>query len=211
MPKGRRKSRRDDDDHIESEPILVTELQRRPSTYGGTLKNTSTYRDDSISGSSGDREAEAVESDTDEDDEATHPDGVRAVQAATIVWSRKALLVSYGLIFLIFFTNSLQQQIQSNLVGYVTSDFRRHSLVATTNVVSTLLAGIMKLPISKLIDIFGRAEGFLVCLACAVLGLVMMAACTNVETYAAAQVAYWVGFGEWKAPYVINVASTDLQ
>lgn len=195
LSKGRRRSRRVEDDRIESEPILVSELQRRPS-YGGTIKDHSTFEDNSVSGSDGDRDAEAGFGQADND--ATHPDGVRAVQAATIVWSKRALVVSYGLIFLIFFTNSLQQQIQSNLVGYVTSDFQRHSLVATTNVVSTLLAGIMKLPISKLIDLFGRAEGFMVCLVSAVIGLIMMAACTNVETYAAAQVFYWVGFGEWK-------------
>lgn len=41
----------------------------------------------------------------------------------------------------------------------------------------------------------------------ATLGLVMMAACRNVETYAAAQVFYWVGFNGMA--YVLDVFMAD--
>lgn len=73
-------------------------------------------------------------------------------------------------IFLIFFVNSLQQQISNNLVAYVTSAFLDHPLTATTNIVSGLVAGVIQLPVAKLMDIFGRIYGFLLMLFCVVIG-----------------------------------------
>ena len=73
-------------------------------------------------------------------------------------------------IFLIFFVNSLQQQISNNLVAYVTSAFLEHPLTATTSVVSGLVAGVIKLPVAKLMDVFGRPQGFVLMVSCAVIG-----------------------------------------
>ncbi|QIW95945.1 hypothetical protein AMS68_001463 [Peltaster fructicola] len=121
-------------------------------------------------------------------------DGIKKARATTIVWSRSALIFAYALIFLIFFVNSLQQQITNNLGNYVVSDFATQGLYPITGVVSQLVAGIIKLPVARLMDIWGRPLGYVVMLFTAVIGLIIMAACRNVETYAAGQVFYWVGF-----------------
>ncbi|KAK3706078.1 hypothetical protein LTR37_012905 [Vermiconidia calcicola] len=134
-------------------------------------------------------------------------DGVKKAQATTIVWTRKALIVAYALIFIIFFVNSFQQQISGNLLAYVTSAFLQHPLLATTNVVSQLVAGVIKLPVAKLMDIFGRPQGFVLMLSCAVIGLIMMASTGSVEEYAAAQVFYWVGMNG--LAYVLDVFIAD--
>jgi MFS family permease len=89
----------------------------------------------------------------------------------------------------------------------VTSDFQEHSLTATTGIVSSLVAGVIKLPVAKLMDIFGRLQGFVFMVTCAVIGLIMMAACNNVQTYAAAQVFYWVGMNG--IAYVLDVFIAD--
>ena len=57
-----------------------------------------------------------------------------------------------------------------------------------------IFGGVLKLPLAKVLDIFGRPQGFALTIGCLILGLVMMAACNNVHTYAAAQVFYWVGY-----------------
>jgi MFS family permease len=88
----------------------------------------------------------------------------------------------------------MQQSTTSSLTPYVTSSFYAHSLTAATSVMSSLIGGIFKLPLAKIIDIWGRPQGFVLMLCCLVVGLVMMAACQNVQTYAAAQVFYWVGY-----------------
>jgi MFS family permease len=97
-------------------------------------------------------------------------------------------------IFLIYFINSLQQGITNTLTPYVTSSFQEHSLTAVTGVVSSLIGGLTKLPLAKILDIWGRPQGFIIMLFILVIGLIMMAACNNVKTYAAAQVFYWVGY-----------------
>lgn len=58
---------------------------------------------------------------------------------------------------------------------------------------SSLIGGISKLTLAKVLDVWGRPQGYAASILAWTLGLVMMAACQNVETYAAAQVFYWVG------------------
>ena len=57
-----------------------------------------------------------------------------------------------------------------NLRPYVTSAFRRHGLLPTTTVVSSIVGGVCRLPIAKIIDIWGRVEGFLLMTAIMVIG-----------------------------------------
>jgi hypothetical protein len=71
---------------------------------------------------------------------------------------------------LVFFTISLQQQIQNNLSYYVTSSFALLPLVGTTSIVSSIVGGVSRLPIAKFVDLIGRAEGFAVMTGCAVIG-----------------------------------------
>lgn len=60
-------------------------------------------------------------------------------------------------------------------------------------IMSNIIGGLIKLPLAKVLDIWGRPQGFLIMVGALTIGLVMMAACNNVKTYAAAQVFYWVG------------------
>ncbi len=87
----------------------------------------------------------------------------------------------------------LLQSVQSNLTPYVTSAFSSHGLLATTGIVSSVLGGVFKLTIAKIIDIWGRIQGFLAMVLLITIGMIMKATCQNVETYAAAQTLFWVG------------------
>ncbi|KAH8670132.1 major facilitator superfamily domain-containing protein [Tricladium varicosporioides] len=133
--------------------------------------------------------------------------GVKKVEAVTLTWTRNELFLAYGFIFLVFFVVSMQQQIQNNLGVYVTSSFALLPLTGTTSIVSSIIGGVSKLPIAKFIDLIGRAEGFAIMTCIATMGLIMMAACRNVQTYAAAQVFYWVGFNGMA--YVLDVFMAD--
>lgn len=133
--------------------------------------------------------------------------GVHKAEAIASVWTRNELYCAYAGIFLIFFVNSLQQQTTGNLTPYVTSSFALHSLVATISIVSSIVGGVLKLPIAKMLDLWGRVEGYCVMLTLTLIGLIMMAACKNVTTYAAAQVFYWVGFNGMG--YVLDVFMAD--
>jgi fucose permease len=97
-------------------------------------------------------------------------------------------------IFLCFFINSMQQQTTGQFVPYVTSAFSLHSLIPVIGIVSNITTGVMKPPLAKILDVFGRFEGLALSLLCSILGLVLMASCTSVQIYAAANIFYWVGY-----------------
>jgi hypothetical protein len=115
--------------------------------------------------------------------------GVQKVEAITAAWSRKSLILAYSgfvnethpqirsmvtanidRIFLVFYVNSLQQQISGNLTVYVTSAFAEHPLTATTSVMSSIIGAVAKLPTAKIIDIWGRTEGYVLMIIIATLG-----------------------------------------
>ncbi|KAI9046555.1 hypothetical protein LZ554_009300 [Drepanopeziza brunnea f. sp. 'monogermtubi'] len=133
--------------------------------------------------------------------------GVKKIEAVTLTWTKKELIAAYACVFLVFFVVSMQQQTQFNLSYYVTSSFAALPLTATTGIVSSIVGGVLRLPTAKFINIVGRAEGFLLMTVITTIGLIMMAACTNVETYAAAQVFYWVGFNGMA--FVLDVFLAD--
>lgn len=120
--------------------------------------------------------------------------GVQAIEATTVVWSKRSLIVAYVMIWLIYFVDSLQQGATIQLGPYVTSSFYQHSLTAATGIMSNIIGGVSKLTIAKILDIWGRPQGYAISIVILTLGLIMMAACNGVELYAAAQVFYWVGY-----------------
>ena len=124
-----------------------------------------------------------------------------------MILQKTSLLTNIIRIWIIAFVSSLEQGMGPNLTTYVTSDFKLHSLTSATGVMSSVIGGLTKLPLAKLIDVWGRPQGYMVMVACSTLGLVLMAVCNGVEVYAAAQVFYWIGhFG---TQYVFNIFVAD--
>lgn len=77
---------------------------------------------------------------------------------------------------------------------YVVSAFRLHSLTAAVGIMSSIIGGLSKIPLAKLLDIWGRPQGMLLMLTLWIVGYIMMATCKNVQTYAAAQVFSSTGY-----------------
>jgi hypothetical protein len=119
--------------------------------------------------------------------------GVKNIEAAASVWSKWHLVAAYGIIWLIYFVTSLQEVLVRTFTPFVTSSFQLHSLTAATSIFSSIIAGLSKLPLAKILDLWGRPQGMALMLIFWVVGFCMMAACKNVETYAAAQVFSSVG------------------
>ncbi|CZT09225.1 related to MFS siderophore iron transporter [Rhynchosporium agropyri] len=136
------------------------------------------------------------------------PDSVPIVEEIGTLMSQKSLNLTYFFILLIIALNALQSQITSNLMAYVVSDFSAHSLIPVIGIVSGIMSGILKLPIAKSLDLWGRAEGFALMTLIGSIGLLLMAVCKNVETYAVSQVFHAVGIGGMD--YVLQVVITDI-
>ncbi len=140
--------------------------------------------------------AQDANSGSNDDEKPVHPDtqaGVQNVEAITLVWTKTSLTVAYAMVWVLYFIMLMQQSTLGALTPFVTSAFAQHSLTATVTVVSSIMTGVSSLTIAKLLDVFGRPQGFLISAILATLGLIMMAACNSVELYAAAEVFYQVG------------------
>ncbi|EKG13083.1 hypothetical protein MPH_09759 [Macrophomina phaseolina MS6] len=133
--------------------------------------------------------------------------GVQEIEAARSVWTPGLLKIAYLSVFFVILGSSLETQASSNLVTYVTSDFSEHALISTISISTSLIAGAARVPIARLIDIWGRGEGYVMMVACTTLGLILMAVCNNVPVYALAQVFYYIGFDG--GGYVLQVFLAD--
>lgn len=96
-------------------------------------------------------------------------------------------------LYLVSFVDMLLTSIQTSLNPWITSEFGSHGLLSVVGVIATILGGCSKLSLSKIIDVWGRIEGFLCMLLLMVIGLIMKATCKNIETYTAAHTLFWVG------------------
>ncbi|PWY92915.1 siderochrome-iron transporter [Aspergillus heteromorphus CBS 117.55] len=127
-------------------------------------------------------------------------DGVRTIEAINMTWTTRSLVIAYISIFLMAFCTSLEGQTVMSLSAYATSAFSKHSLISTVLVVQNVVNGkmlysaaVIKPPMAKVADVFGRFEAFCVSILIYVLGYIQMAASTNVQTYASAQIFYSAG------------------
>jgi MFS family permease len=96
-------------------------------------------------------------------------------------------------IWLIYFITSTEEVVVRTLNPFVTSAFDLHSYTAATTIISSVVGGLSKLPLAKILDTWGRPQGLALMLVLWTLGFVMMAACRDVATYIAAQVFSVVG------------------
>ncbi|KAL4964681.1 siderochrome-iron transporter MirC [Aspergillus stella-maris] len=120
-------------------------------------------------------------------------EGVRKIEAINLTWTTKSLIIAYISIFLMAFCTSLEGQTVMSLSAYATSAFSKHSLISTVLVVQNVVNAVVKPPMAKIADVFGRFEAFCISILIYVLGYIQMAASTNVQTYASAQIFYSAG------------------
>ncbi|KNG49859.1 siderophore iron transporter mirb [Stemphylium lycopersici] len=140
--------------------------------------------------------------------------GVQRVRAITEIWSKQTLITMFILLtntfslYLIEFVAFLQNAIDSTLNPFITSEFSSHGLLTVSSVMATALSGCIPLVIAKVIDVFGRVEGFFCMLILVVCGMAMKAACHNVQTYMAGHVLYWAG--HIGVLYVADMMAADI-
>ena len=134
--------------------------------------------------------------------------GVQKIEAVTSVWTTKSLIIAYAMIWFIELV-VLMQQGALVLAPFVTSAFKEHALTPTITVVSSVIGSVFKLRLAKILDIFGRPQGYILSVILATLGLIMMAACHSVQLYGAAQVFYTVGQNALLYTISVFVADTS--
>ncbi|KAL4968093.1 putative siderochrome-iron transporter [Aspergillus stella-maris] len=122
--------------------------------------------------------------------------GVQKAEATTLVWSKKAVYATYAWIWVCFFLLALQSSVSGTVINNAYANFENAPQVATANILYSIIGGVLKLPLAKILNLWGRAEGFLVFLGVYVVGLIIVAACNNPDSYAAGYVLFYIGYTE---------------
>ncbi|KAF3769046.1 siderophore iron transporter [Cryphonectria parasitica EP155] len=153
----------------------------------------------------------------DEKEIQAHPDqvtgeaaiGVQKAEAAAIVWPKWAVYCTYGWIWICFLLLALQQGMTTLFNYSAYADFTKSPELTTAAVVAAIIGGIIKLPIAKLLNLWGRAEAFMFFVGVYELGMIILAACNGPSSYAAGYVLYWIGYDALYLIMDVFVADTS--
>lgn len=74
----------------------------------------------------------------------------------------------------------------------MTSDFESHSLLNVIYIVGNAMSAAVFIPLAKVLDVWGRAQGYMFMTVCCTLGLVLMASCHNLSMFCAAYVRIYL-------------------
>ena len=111
-------------------------------------------------------------------------------------------------LWLISFVDIIQNALDYALNPYITSSFAAHGLMNVSGVVSSAVGACTPLALAKIIDIWGRVEGFCATLLICVIGMILKATTQSVEQYVGAHVLYWTG--HIGLMYIIDVMISDM-
>lgn len=92
-------------------------------------------------------------------------------------------------IWFLYFVYAWVSSVNTSLSSYVASSFQQHSLSGLPTAVADAFSAAVFLPVAKMMDTWGRAEGFFLMSACATIGLILMASCDSFAIYCAANVS----------------------
>ncbi|OJJ36911.1 hypothetical protein ASPWEDRAFT_108520 [Aspergillus wentii DTO 134E9] len=154
------------------------------------------------------RNEKAIEQEPDQVTKSAHL-GVQKAEAAALVWSKKAVYITYAWVWVCFFLLALQMAIGTYAQAKAYADFQTAPAISTASILASIIGGVMKLPVAKILNIWGRCEGLLIFTAIYILGIVILASCNGPSSYAAGYVIYYVGYDALYISLDIFVADTS--
>lgn len=66
--------------------------------------------------------------------------------------------------------------------------------ISTANVLGAIIGGVLKLPIAKTLNLWGRAEAWLLFLGVYLIGIIISATFDGTAGYSGGYVLYWIGY-----------------
>lgn len=89
---------------------------------------------------------------------------------------------------------AFHSSIGTNVLVNAYANFQTAPEISTAAILATVVGGVMKLPIAKVLNIWGRAEGILIFTGLYTLGIIVLASYNGPKGFAAGYVLYWVGY-----------------
>ncbi|KAF2086775.1 siderochrome-iron transporter Sit1 [Saccharata proteae CBS 121410] len=124
---------------------------------------------------------------------ATSP-GVKRIEALSVHITRFDRVFLFIGVFLLAYCYSLDATVRSTYQTTATASMNHHSTLATINVLRSVIAAAGQPTAGKIADVFGRVEVILVSIFFYVIGTIIEAAATNIETFCAGAVLYQIGY-----------------
>ncbi|KAK2609703.1 hypothetical protein N8I77_003192 [Diaporthe amygdali] len=120
----------------------------------------------------------------------------------------RELWTAFSFIYISSFVILVVGTVIVSLTPYVLSHFSGHNLLPIFIMVTRIVGGVLRLPLAKFIDRFGRVHGFLLAMSLMIIGLTIQAIAQNLFTTAVAQVVYGIGWNS--IDYVLTVLLADM-
>jgi MFS family permease len=120
--------------------------------------------------------------------------GQQKAEAVALVWPKSAVYTTYAWIWVAFFMLALEQGTTLQLNNAAFAEFSLAPDLSTAYILSSIIGGVLKLPIAKLLNIWGRAEGFFIFVCVYILGMIILASAKGLNAYSAGYVLYWIGY-----------------
>ncbi|CAK7272820.1 hypothetical protein SEPCBS119000_005323 [Sporothrix epigloea] len=133
--------------------------------------------------------------------------GVRKAEAAALVWSKPALYGIYAWIWMCFLIYYFIGSLDFQLRFYLYSSFFAAPQITQANLVAGIVGGVIGVPLSKLLNTWGRAEAFVMLIVTYTIGLGALAGCTGPASYAAGNVFFSIGGGS--IFFILNIFVAD--
>ncbi|KAJ5103015.1 siderochrome iron transporter 2 [Penicillium argentinense] len=138
----------------------------------------------------------------DEMEAITNPEGVnlnakrglQKAEAAALVWGKKTVYGLLAWVWVCYMILALHQLILSNITPYVYSNLKTAPQITNAYIISSIIGGVLKLPLAKTLNLWGRAEGLCVSLLTYLLGMIILAAAPNPTAYATGYTIYFIGY-----------------
>lgn len=104
------------------------------------------------------------------------------------------LILSKTRVWVCYMILALHQLILSNVTVFVYSNLQAAPQITNAYIVSNIIGGVLKLPLAKTLNLWGRAEGLVMSLVMYLIGMIILAASSNPTAYAAGYTIYFIGY-----------------
>ncbi|KAK9479124.1 MFS transporter [Lipomyces japonicus] len=120
--------------------------------------------------------------------------GVIRIEAISATFTLTDRIVIFGSLFLIAYCYGLDGMTRYTYQATATASYASHSLLATINVLRSVIACAAQPTAAKIADVFGRVEVIAVSIFFYTLGTIVEACSTNVQAFSAGAVLYQIGY-----------------
>lgn len=120
--------------------------------------------------------------------------GVARIEIINASLTRSDRIFIFIGVFLVGYAYGLDSQVRATYQSYATSSFGEHSLLATVNVVRSVIAAAAQPAAARIADVFGRFELVAISMVLYLIGTTIESCATSIEIFSIGTVLYQLGY-----------------